>query len=192
MRNPKLHPLVEEVLVDHKQIKRRIKVLAAEIGNFYRKQKVKENTVVIVALLKGAVPFLAEFINHFDYEMEMNYLVVSSYFGGSKANSTPKITLDMTENLKGRHVLVMDDVVDSGQSLELVKKHLLNKGAKDVRFATLVDKPTRRKSTIKIDWSGFVIEDKFLIGFGLDYEERLRNLPYIATTNMEKLKDWKW
>lgn len=188
----KLHPLVKEVLIDRKQIQERAKALAHEIADFYRQQNVKENTVVMVGLLKGAIPFMAEFINHFDYPMEMDYMVVSSYFGGAKGNLQPKIKLDIVSDVKDRHILVVDDVVDSGNSLELVKNHLLARGAKDVRFLTMINKPTHRKSPIKVDWSGFKIGDVFLIGFGLDYEERLRNLPYVAATDMEKLKGWKW
>lgn len=188
----KSHPLVKKVLISHKQIQRRSKQLAKEIANFYRQQNVKENTVVVVALLKGAIPFLSEFINHFDYEMEMNYMVVASYFGKSQVEAKPEIKLDMVGDIKDRHVLVIDDVVDSGESLELVKKHLTKKGAQDIRFLTLIDKPKNRKSKIKIDWTGFTIGDEFLIGFGLDYQERLRNLPYVASTNIEKLSNWKW
>ncbi|ATZ16205.1 hypoxanthine phosphoribosyltransferase [Entomoplasma freundtii] len=188
----KKHPLVKKVLIDSDQIKKRTKELASQISEYYRSQNINDNTVLLVGLLKGCIPFMAEFMNNFDYECDTDYMVMSSYQGGTKADGNPKIVLDLNSNLKGRHILILEDVIDSGLTLDFVKRYFYNRQAADVKIVTLIDKPMKRKVDLQPDWSGFEIGDEFLIGFGLDYQERLRNLPYVASCDVSKLKDWKW
>lgn len=188
----KKHPLVKEILIDNDQIKKRSKELATEISNHYKSQNIADNTVLLVGLLKGCIPFMAEFMNNFDYECDTDYMVMSSYGGGTKAGANPKIVLDLNSDLKGRHILIIEDVIDSGLTLDFVKRYFYSREAADVKIVTLIDKPKQRKVELKPDWSGFEIGDEFLIGFGLDYQERLRNLPYVASCDIDKLKKWKW
>ncbi|PPE04315.1 hypoxanthine phosphoribosyltransferase [Williamsoniiplasma lucivorax] len=186
------HPLVKEILYTRTEIAQRSQELALEIDQHYQSQDVVENTILIVGILKGCVPFMAEILNHITYECETDYMVMSSYKGGVKASGDPKIVLDINTNVKNRHILIAEDVIDSGLTLEFVKNYFYTRGAKDVKIITLVDKPTKRAVDLVPDWTGFKVGDEFLIGFGLDYEERLRNLPYVATCDIAKLKDWKW
>lgn len=188
------HPLVKEVLYTNSQIDQRCKELAEEISKFYEKQKIKDNTVVMIGLLKGCIPFMANLLKYFTHECITEYMVCSSYLGGTKQASDPKINLDLNIVIKGKSVLIIEDIIDSGNTLEFVRKYLLFKGAKDVKIVTLVDKPEGRSKNVSIepDWTGFTVKNEFLIGFGLDYEERLRNLPYIATCDIKKLDNWEW
>lgn len=189
------HPLVKEIIFTNEQITTRTKAVAAEISTFYEQQttEIKEHTVLILGLLKGCVPFYAEFLKHFGYECETDFMVVSSYRGTTKTSGEPKIVLDVNTTLKDKDILIVEDVIDSGLTLKYIKAYLIGKGAKTVRIVTLIDKnnPTR-VAGIQADWSCFKMEDEFILGFGLDYQERLRNLPYIGTIDEEQAKNWKW
>ncbi|AUB31297.1 hypoxanthine phosphoribosyltransferase [Spiroplasma floricola] len=186
------HPLVKEILFSKEEIEVRTKQLAREIESYYKSRDVKENTVILIGLLKGCIPFMADFIKNFDHECQTEYMVVSSYLGGTKTTGEPKINLDLNISIKDKHILIIEDVIDSGITLEYIKNYLSLKGAKEVKVVTLLDKREGRKVNIEADWSGFVIKNEFVIGYGLDYDERLRNLPYVAVCDVDKLKDWKW
>ncbi|QEH61533.1 hypoxanthine phosphoribosyltransferase [Spiroplasma chinense] len=186
------HELVKEILYTKEQIDVRTKELAEEISKFYETQEVKDNTVILIGLLKGCVPFMANFLNNFTYECQTEYMVVSSYLGGTKTSGEPKINLDLNLSIKDKTILIVEDIVDSGLTLDYVKKYLYFKGARDVKILTMLDKPEGRKVEMNVEWSGFTIQNQFVIGYGLDYEERLRNLPYVAICDTDKLKDWKW
>ncbi|AHB36026.1 hypoxanthine phosphoribosyltransferase [Spiroplasma apis] len=186
------HPLVKKIIFTNEQIEARTKQLGEEITNYYKNSKVKENTVILIGLLKGCVPFLSTFMKYFDFQCQSEYMAVSSYLGGTKTSGEPKINLDLNLSLKDKHVLIVEDIVDSGITLNYIKQYLSLKGAKEVKIVCLLDKPEGRKIDIKPDWFGFEVENQFLIGYGLDYQERLRNLPYVAVCDIEKLEDWKW
>ncbi|AHI52573.1 hypoxanthine phosphoribosyltransferase [Spiroplasma culicicola] len=187
-----MHPLVKEILFTKEQIDTRTAELGKEISEFYQTQDVKDNTVILIGLLKGCVPFMANFLNHFTYECQTEFMVVSSYLGGLKTSGEPKINLDLNLSIKGKTILIVEDIVDSGLTLTYVKQYLEFKGAKDVRIVSLLDKPEGRKTSLNPNWYGFTVQKQFLIGYGLDYEERLRNLPYVAICDTSKLDDWKW
>lgn len=186
------HPLVKEILYTRTEISNCSKQLAKEIDNYYRNQNVKENTIICIGLLKGCVPFMSEFLNHFEYECEIDYITVSSYMGTTNAMCLPRIISDLNTDLKDRHVLIFEDVIDSGLTLEFIKQNFEVRGATDIKILTLINKPKKRKISLKPDWFCFEVDDEFLIGFGLDYQERLRNLPYVASCDTEKLLTWKW
>ncbi|WP_339021309.1 hypoxanthine phosphoribosyltransferase [Spiroplasma endosymbiont of Atherix ibis] len=188
----KNHPLVKEILFSKEEIETRTKQLAKEIESYYKSKNVNENTVILIGLLKGCIPFMADFIKYFDHECQTEYMVVSSYLGGTKTTGEPKINLDLNISIKDKHVLIIEDIIDSGITLKYVKNYISFKGAKEVKVVTLLDKPEGRTVKIDADWSGFVIKHEFVIGYGLDYDERLRNLPYIAVCDVDKLKVWKW
>lgn len=186
------HPLVKEILINKEQINKRAEELATTISAHYEKESPKNNTVIMIGLLKGCIPFMAKFLEYFTYNCETEYMVVSSYLGGTKAHGKPKINLDLNMSVEGEHILIVEDIIDSGVTLDYVKRYLLFKGAADVKIVTLLDKPEGRTAKLSPDWFGFEVQNQFLIGFGLDYQEKLRNLPYIAIADKSKLKDWEW
>lgn len=188
------HPLVKEIKFTNQQIVRKTQEVAQEVSLFYQNQpNIKEHTILILGLLKGCVPFYAEFLKHFDYECETDFMVVSSYKGTMKTSGEPKIVLDVNTTIKNKEILIVEDVIDSGLTLKYIKAYLMAKGANSVRIVALIDKNNQtRVPGIKADWFCFGMDDEYIIGFGLDYQERLRNLPYIGTIDETKLKDWKW
>ncbi|WP_026389626.1 hypoxanthine phosphoribosyltransferase [[Acholeplasma] multilocale] len=188
----KKHPLVKDILFTREQIQIRTKEVVGDIEEFYAKETVAENSLLLVGLLKGCVPFFAEVMANLEMNCETDFMVVSSYRGGTKTTGEPKILLDVNTTLSGRDILIVEDIVDSGYTLEYVKKYFYGRGAKSVRILTLLDKPSGRKADLKSDWNCFTIENEFVIGYGLDYQEKLRNLPYVATCDTSKLDDWKW
>ncbi|ATZ18160.1 hypoxanthine phosphoribosyltransferase [Mesoplasma melaleucae] len=188
----KLHPLVKEVLFTEEQIKERTIEVAKEIKAYYEENYQNDNSILVIGLLKGCVPFYQTFCMNFDFLIDMDFMVVSSYLGGTKSNGEPKINLDINMSVKDRNIIIVEDIVESGYTLEFVQKYLLNKCAKSVKILTMLDKPTERKVAVKPDWTCFTIPKNFLIGYGLDYQEKLRNLPYIAVCDTDKLADWKW
>ncbi len=119
-------------------------------------------------------------------------MVVSSYHGSTSSNSAPKINLDLNTDVKDRDILIVEDIINTGFTLKYVKEYLLNKGAKSVKILTMLDKPSGRKIDLTPDWVCFTIDPCFVIGYGLDYQEKIRNLPYVAVCDTTKLDDWKW
>ncbi|ATZ18940.1 hypoxanthine-guanine phosphoribosyltransferase [Williamsoniiplasma somnilux] len=188
----KIHPLVKDVLFTREQIQAQTKKIAQDIVAYYKGQNLKNNTIVLIGLMKGCIPFMAEFLANFEMECETDFMVVSSYKGGLKTSGDPKIVLDINTSLRDRDVLIIEDVIDSGITLEYMKNYFSSKGTNSVKIVTLIDKKGNREVDIVPDWTCFEIGPEFIIGFGLDYQERLRNLPYVATCDTNKLKDWKW
>ncbi|AVN65190.1 hypoxanthine phosphoribosyltransferase [Mesoplasma florum] len=188
----KLHPLVKNVLFTEEQIKERTIEVAKEIKSFYEQNDKEDQSLLVIGLLKGCIPFYQTFCMNFDFLIDMDFMVVSSYLGGTKSSGEPKINLDVNMSVKDRNILIVEDIVESGLTLEFVQNYLLNKGAKSVKILTMLDKPTERKVDIKPDWTCFSIPKHFVIGYGLDYQEKLRNLPYVAVCDTDKLADWKW
>ncbi|ASP28630.1 hypoxanthine-guanine phosphoribosyltransferase [Spiroplasma corruscae] len=186
------HPLVKKVLVDKVEIDSKIDSLANEVNSYYKNKKVKDNTVVIIGLLKGCIPFMASLIKKFDFQCVIDFMIVSSY-GGTLTNiHEPKILHNINTDIKDADVLIVEDIIDTGITLNFMKDYLEKKGAKEVKVITLASKPNKLKTNIKPDWNGFEFGDEFLIGYGLDYQERFRNLPYIAICDTDKLNDWEW
>ncbi|AGM25316.1 hypoxanthine phosphoribosyltransferase [Spiroplasma chrysopicola] len=190
----KIHPLVKEVLYTRKDITAKCKELAQVVNQYYQEnsQHNKDNTVICLGLLKGCIPFMAMLLLDLEIEVETEYMTVSSYGGGVAGNLNPEIMFDLVADVNDRDVLLVEDIIDSGKTIKLVKDYLLGKGARTVKVVTLLDKKSGRKVDLTVDWYGFDVPAAFLIGFGLDYEERLRNLPYVAIANVEKIKTWTW
>jgi hypoxanthine phosphoribosyltransferase len=145
------HPLIKEILYTNEQIVEATKKVAQEVDAYYKTQDVKEDTILILGLLKGSVPFLAEFIKHLTCEVETDYMVVSSYHGTLKSSGEAKIVLDVNTPLKDRHVLIVEDVIDSGITLDYIKSYLGNRGVRDIKILTMIDKTYRRQKTVKVD-----------------------------------------
>ena len=163
-----------EVLISEQDVRNRIREMADEISEQYRGKE-----VVLIGILNGSVFFMTELAQHLSIPLEMDFMAASSYVG---TDSTGKVlvTKDLERSIEGRDVLIVEDIVDSGVTLHYLKQHLNGRGAASIRIATLLDKPARRRVDLKTDYSCFEIPDAFVVGYGLDYDEKYRNLPDIG------------
>lgn len=170
-----------KVLLTEEQIEKRCVELAEQIEADYG----DISTVpVVVGLLRGSVPFMAELIKRFTFNCEIEFMSVSSY-AGTESLGNIRIDKDMDISCTGRSVLVVEDIVDTGRTLKEVKRMLLNKGANDVKIVSLLDKPERRVVDIEADYVGFEVPNEFVVGYGLDYNQKYRNLPFIGVLKPE-------
>lgn len=168
-----MHPDVDRILISREEIEERSKVLGKEISEYY-----EGKNPIVVGLLKGSVPFMAELVKNITCDMEMDFMDVSSYSGTE--STEVRIVKDLDALVKDRYILMVEDIVDTGKTLKKVVEFLYAKGAKEIKIACLLDKPEGRKVQIETDWSGFFIPNAFVIGFGLDYNQKYRNLPYVG------------
>ncbi|MDD3126515.1 MAG: hypoxanthine phosphoribosyltransferase [Candidatus Izemoplasmatales bacterium] len=148
----------------------------------------KDKNPLIIGLLKGCIPFMAELIKHIDLYCEIELMGVSSYHGGITASSDVKITKDLEVSVQNRHVLIAEDIVDTGKTLEVISRLLLHRGASSVEVVTLLDKPAGRKVPFVPKYIGKSIPKAFVVGFGLDYNEMYRNLPFVGVLKPEVYK----
>lgn len=170
-----LHKDVDKVIVSHEQIVNRCQELAVEIKEFYKDKK----PPILVALLKGSVPFLAELMRHIELDVEVDFMDVSSY-DGTESIGDVRILKDLDRSIKDENILLVEDIVDTGRTVLEVTKMLYNKKASDVKVVTMLDKPSRRVVDVEADFIGFEIPNEFVIGFGLDYNEKYRNLGFVG------------
>ena len=172
---------IAEVLVDEGAIALKVRELGALIAEDYRGR----DDLVLVSILKGALPFLADLMRQIPIPLALDFLEVSSYGEGTESTGVVRILKDLANPIEGRHVLVVEDILDTGNTLAFVVDHLKSQRPASVRLCTLLDKPARRIVPIDIDYKGFEIPDKFVVGYGLDYAERYRNLPFIGVLKPE-------
>lgn len=171
-----MHHDVKEVLITEEEIEAKSQELGEQLTEYYKNSG---KDLVLVALLKGSVPFLAKLIKYIDLDIEYDFMDVSSY-AGTESTRDIKILKDLDRSIKGVDILLVEDIVDTGHTIEAIIKLLLNKGANSVKVVTLLDKPSRREANVKAEFIGFEVEDLFVIGFGLDFDERYRQLPYVG------------
>ena len=171
-----MHQDIERVLLTNEQIRARIQELGKELMRDYA-----DKNPVFIGVLKGVVVFYADMIRAFDAHCQLDFMWISSYKGTQSTGSTV-IRQDVSADLKGRHVVILEDILDTGRSLSFVVQHLKDKGAASVRICTLLDKPEGRAPGIDIqaEYVGFTIPNAFVVGYGLDYNEKYRNLPYVG------------
>lgn len=165
---------IKKVLVTHEEIVERSIELGKQITEDY-----KNNPPLVVALLRGSVPFLAELIQHIDLDIQYDFMDVSSY-DGTESIGDIKIIKDLDSSIKGVDILLVEDIVDTGRTIHSVCEMLMHKGAKSVKVITLLDKPSRRVCHCKADYVGFEVENEFVVGYGMDFNQRYRCLPYIG------------
>lgn len=177
-----MHNDVKKILVSSEEITKREKELADEISKYYKE---KNSVPVIVGLLKGSVPFMMGLVMKFDIDCEIDFMDVSSYSGTNSIEV--RVIKDIEGSVTDRDVLIVEDIVDTGKTLEKVTEMFRNKGAKEIKIVTLLDKPARREKAIEADYIGFVVPDEFVIGYGLDYNQKYRNLPYIGVIKEEAI-----
>ena len=174
---------VARILVSEEEIIRRSKELGKQITEDYKNKKAP----ILVALLKGSVPFLAELIKHIELDIEYDFMDVSSY-EGTESIGDIRVIKDLDRSIRGEYVLLVEDIVDTGRTLKTVTKLMKDKGAADVKVVSLLDKPDRRVVEIEAEYVGFTIPNEFVVGFGLDFDQKYRNLPYVGVLKEECYK----
>lgn len=171
---------IKEILITQDQIISMSKKLGQTLTQDYAGKN-----PVLIGVLKGSVPFLAELIKHIDTHVELEFMIVSSYHGGTKSSGTVNIIKDIDIDIKGRPVIFVEDIIDTGRTLKELKELFIQRQPASVKIVTLVDKPEGRAVEIDADYTGFTVPNEFLVGFGLDYDEKYRNLPYIGILKEE-------
>lgn len=172
---------VERVLIDEKALTKRVKELAQQITEDY-----KGKPLLIIGILKGSVPFMADLLRLIDLEeLSIDFMSVSSYNGGTVSSGRIRIIKDLDVDINGKNVLIVEDIVDTGFTLSKLKELLLIRNPKSLKICTILNKPSRRTTPIDVDYIGFDVPDEFIIGYGLDYDEKYRNLPYVGILKRE-------
>ena len=169
-----------KIFLQEQDVNARIAEVAKQISSDYAGREVH-----LICVLKGSVFFMCELAKRITVPVSLDFMSVSSYGGDTKSSGVVRIVKDLDEPLQGKHVLVVEDIVDSGRTLSYLLDMLRDRGPKDVRLCTLLDKPERRVVDVKVDYTGFEIPDKFVVGYGLDYDQKYRNLPYIGVVNFD-------
>ncbi len=175
-----MHSGVKNVLLTKEQIEQRVKEMGEEITKEYAGKN-----LVLVTVLKGAVVFLSDLMRAIETHTEIEFMVVSSYGAGTASSGVVKIVKDIDIPLEEKDVLIVEDILDSGNTLSYIKSLIEGRNPRSIKVATLLDKPARRTAPLEADFVGFVIPDEFVIGYGLDYDEKYRNLPYIGVLKPE-------
>ena len=170
-----MHRDVESIMITEEQLKIRVAEIAAKLDKEYEGKK-----PLMVGILKGSVMFYADLLRAMKIPVEMDFMAISSYGAGSRSSGEVKLIKDLDRKIEGKHVIIIEDIIDSGYTLSYLKRMLYSRKPESVKICALLDKYSRRVVPIEADYKGFDIEDEFVIGYGLDYAERYRNLPYIG------------
>ena len=163
-----------EILLSQEQIQKRVAELACEIRRDF------PDDLHVIAVLKGAFIFLSDLIRHMPGQVSLDFMAVSSYAKGTTTSGEVRLQKDLDTTLDGRNVVIVEDIVDTGLTLTYLQEILRARNPRTLRTACLLSKPSRRKVNVKVEYIGFEIEDRFVVGYGLDYAEQYRNLPYIS------------
>ena len=169
-----------EVMLSEEEVDRRIQEIGEQISKDYAGKQVH-----LVCVLKGGSFFLCELAKRITVPVSLDFMSVSSYGGDTKSSGVIKIVKDLDEPLRDKNVIVVEDIVDSGRTLSYLLDMLTARGPKSMALCTLLDKPDRRVIDVKVDYTGFQIPDEFVVGYGLDYDQRYRNLPYIGVVKFD-------
>ena len=171
---------VEKVLLSEEQLSQKIAELGEEISKDYQGKE-----IVAICVLKGAILFMADLARAVKVPMALDFMAVSSYGNGTSTSGTVRILKDLDNSIEGKHVLVVEDIIDSGVTLKYLLKNLKSRKPASIKLCTLLNKPERRRVEVDIDYCGFTVPDYFLVGYGLDYAEKYRNLPFIGILKPE-------
>lgn len=170
---------IERILISEEELQEKVSEMGRKISRDF-----KDKDPIFVGVLKGCFIFMADLMRYVDIRCSMDFMAVSSYSGTSSTGAV-KINKDLGEDIEGRHLIIVEDILDSGVTLSYLKQYLMVRKPASITIATLMDKPARRKADIYADYSCFEIPDAFVVGYGLDYNERYRNLPYIGVLKPE-------
>lgn len=171
---------IREILIDEETIQLKVRELGAKIAADY-----KGKDLLLVCVLKGAVMFMSDLMKRIDMPVEIDFMAISSYGSSTKSSGVVRILKDLNKDIEGRSVLIVEDIIDSGLTLAYLVENLRARNPESVEICTILDKPERRKAEIKVKYSGFKVPDEFVVGYGLDYNEKYRNLPYVAVLKPE-------
>lgn len=179
-----MHEDIESILLSREQLQEKVLQLAAEITEDYR-----GGDLLAVCILKGSVIFFSDLIRAIELPLETDFVAISSYGHSTSSSGVVRILKDLDQNIQDRHVLVVEDIIDSGLTLKYLLENLSSRKPKSLHVCTLLDKPQRRTVEIETAYNGFSIPDRFVVGYGLDYAEKYRNLPYIGVLKPEIYQD---
>jgi len=171
---------IDTILFTEEQISNRVREIAAQVSKDYSGEE-----LVVVGVLKGSFIFMADLIRYIEVPLVVDFVTLSSYGDGHQSSGVVRVISNLREDIKNKHVLLVEDIVDTGLTLSLsgLSEYISAKEAKSVRVCTLLDKPSRRKVDVSLDYVGFEVPDKFIVGYGLDSAGKFRNLPYIGCIN---------
>ena len=171
------------VLYSEEELEAKCAELGAQISKDY-----EGKNLLLVSVLKGAVVFMTDLMRHITVPCSIDFMVVSSYGSGVKTSGVVKIVKDLDADLAGKDLLIVEDILDTGMTLHYLKQLLQDRNPNSIRIATLLDKPERRRAAVRADYVGYQVPDKFVVGYGLDYDEKYRNLPYVGILKPEVYK----
>lgn len=172
---------IEKILYDRQAIEKRVRELGLELTKKYQGKD-----LLVISLLRGSFVFAADLVREMNTKMEVDFLTTSSYQNAEVSSGTVKIVNEVRASIEGRHVLILDDIVDTGRTLKSVKKYIEKKNPASIASVVMLDKPSRREVDFHADYVGFTIEDVFIVGYGLNYGPHYRNVPYIFTYENEE------
>ena len=171
---------VGKVLFTREQIEERAREIGEQIARDYAGED-----IYLIGTLRGAVVWMADMMKNIPNDMEIDFIMASSYGSGTTSSGSVKIKKDLEGDIKGKNVIIVEDIVDTGTTLKFLKEHLAEREPKSIKICTLLDKPSRRVADIHADYTGFSIDNLFVIGYGLDYDQKYRNLPYIGVIEQQ-------
>ena len=169
-----------KILLSEEEIKARVQEMGDELYDAFQ-----DKNPMFVGVLNGCFIFMADLVRAAQLKSELEFIGVSSYKNSTKSSGVVQITRDLQRDISGRNIIIVEDILDSGNTLAFLKNYLMTKGAASITIATLLDKPARREKPIKADYVGFVVPDEFVVGYGLDYAQQYRNMPYIGVLKPE-------
>ncbi|MZP30892.1 hypoxanthine phosphoribosyltransferase [Heliobacterium undosum] len=172
--------VIDRVLVSEEEIRTKVRELGEQISTDYQ-----DKDLLVVGILKGALVFMADLIRAIRIPIEIDFMAVSSYGQGTRSSGAVRILKDLDRAIENRHILIVEDIVDTGLTLNYLVDNLKSRGAASVKVCTILDKPSRRKTPVAPDYNGFTIPDEFVIGYGLDYAEQYRHIPCVAVLKRE-------
>ena len=171
----------QEILITQEELAAKVKELGQKITEDYKGQ-----SVLLVGILKGSVPFMADLMRQIDLDVTLEFMCVSSYGSSTKSSGVVRIIKDLDVPIEGQNVIIVEDIIDTGLTLDYLKRYLTGKNPKSLKICSILDKPSRRKVEIKGDYICFEVEDKYIVGYGLDMDQHYRNLPYISWIKEDK------
>ena len=169
------------ILLDKETIAKRVYELGKEIEKFYS----KDDAPLMICILKGSVVFFSDLIRHIEYSVPIEFMTASSYGSATVSSGEVKIVSELDNKITGKHVILVEDIIDSGRTIAYIKNDMLKKGVKSLKVCALLDKPDRRVSDVYADFVGFTIPDEFVVGYGLDFDQKYRNFPDIGVLKPE-------
>lgn len=171
---------IAEILITREQLQQKVEELGKMISQEYR-----DKNLMIISVLKGGVMFTTDLIKEITVPLEIDFMAISSYGHSTSTSGVVRILKDLETDIEGKDILIVEDIIDSGLTLEYLKELLLSRGPQSVKICTILNKPARRKVDVQVDYKGFDIPDEFVVGYGLDYVEKYRNLPFVGVLKRE-------